>query len=61
MIKLKAKTKFMRMFNELPKEAREILVYHYWDNPLSLNMVALEIKNNTKRGEALLRRLGYVD
>ena len=56
-----AKTKFLRMFNKLPAKARKELVYHYWDNPMSLNVVALEIKMNTKRGESLLRRLGYKD
>jgi len=56
---MKAKTKFTKMFNKLPKEARKELIYHYWDNPLSLNVVALEIKMNTKRGKGILKKLGY--
>uniref|UniRef100_A0A6H1ZJI3 Uncharacterized protein n=1 Tax=viral metagenome TaxID=1070528 RepID=A0A6H1ZJI3_9ZZZZ len=58
---MKPRTRFLRMFNEMPKEARKELVYHYWDNPMSLNVVALEIKMNTRRGKALLRKLGYKD
>ena len=60
-IKMNARTRFLKMFNELPKEARKELVHHYWDNPMSLNIVAIEIKNNTRRGKALLKRLGYED
>ena len=58
---MKAKTKFMKMFNKLPNEARKELVYHYWDNPMSLNVVALEIKMNTKLGKEILKKLGYED
>ena len=60
-MKIKAKTKFMEMFDKLPKEARKELVYHYWDNPLSLNVVALEIRMNTKKGSNILNQLGYKD
>ena len=56
---MNARTKFLRMFNGLPKEAREMLVYHYWDEPMSLNVVAMEIKMNTRRGKAFLKKLGY--
>ena len=58
-VKVKAKTKFMKMFNKLPKEARRELVYHYWDNPMSLNVIAIEIKMNTKLGKKILKDLGY--
>ena len=58
---MKAKTKFTKMFNKLPEQARKELVYHYWDNPMSLNVVAIEIKMNTKLGKKILKGLGYQD
>ena len=58
---LKAKTRFLRMFNELPKEARKELVYNFVFNPMTLNVVAMEVKMNTKLGKEILEKLGYVD
>jgi len=58
---LKAKTKFMKMYHKLPEEARKELVYNYFSNPMSVNVVANEIRNDTKRGKAILNVLGYKD
>jgi len=58
---MKAKTKFLKMFYKMPEEARRGLVYHYWDNPLSVNVCRLEINNNTEMGKQILKDLGYKD
>lgn len=60
-MQMKAKTKFLKMFYKMPEEGRKLLVYKYWDNPRSLNVCALEIKNNTKLGSKILKELGYED
>lgn len=56
---MKAKTKFMKMFYELPEEARRELVYDFAINPMSLNICMLEIKNDTMLGNIILKGLGY--
>lgn len=58
---MKAKTKFLKMYQKLPQEARLELVYNYSKDPYSLNVVANEIKSNTKRGKEILKKLGYYD
>lgn len=58
---MKAKTKFLKMFYKMPQEARIELVYRYYHNPISLNVCALEIKNNTELGFKILKDLGYED
>ena len=58
---MKARTKFLRMFNELPAEARKELVYNFVFNPMTLNVVAMEVKMNTKLGKEILKELGYKD
>ena len=58
---MKPRTRFLRMFNELPKEARKELVYDFTFNPMTLNVIAMEIKMNTKLGKEILERLGYKD
>jgi len=58
---MKPRTRFLRMFNELPKEARKELVYNFVFNPMTLNVIAMEIKMNTKLGKEILEKLGYKD
>jgi len=58
---MKAKTKFMLMFNKLPKRARAELIYDYTLNPMTLNVCKNEIKYNTKKGKEILKVLGYED
>ena len=56
---MKAKTKFMKMFYKLPEKARKELVYDFVFNPMTLNVVAMEVKMNTKLGKEILKKLGY--
>lgn len=62
---MKAKTRFMKMFNKLPEKARTELVYRYWEKhegrPYSLNIVALEVRNNTELGKKIIQELGFED
>jgi len=58
---MKAKTKFMLMFNRLPKRARAELIYDYTLNPMTLNVCKNEIEYNTEKGKEILTRLGYED
>ena len=53
------KTKFMEMFNNLPEQARKKLVYNYPIHPMTINVLTLEIRNNTKLGKKILKDLGY--
>lgn len=59
--KIKAKTKFKKIFEQLPEEARKGLVYHYWNNPRSLNVCYFEIREDTKLGRQILNDLGFYD
>lgn len=58
---MKAKTKFTKMFYKLPKKARKDLVYDFTGNPMTLNIVMLEVLNNTKLGKQILNDLGFED
>jgi len=58
---MKAKTKFNKFYYKLPEKARGELVYHYWDNPMSLNVCALEVRHDTKLGKKILKDLGFED
>jgi hypothetical protein len=58
---MRAKIKFMRMFDKLPKEARNELIYDFTFNPMTLNVIMAEIKNDTKLGKEILKNLGYKD
>lgn len=56
---MKAKTKFMRMYYKLSKEARKELIYGFVKHPMTMNVVALEVKYDTKIGKEILEKLGY--
>lgn len=58
---MKAKTKFLKMFYKLPKRARTELVYDFSTNPMTLEVICFEIRNDTKLGLQILKRLGYED
>jgi hypothetical protein len=63
---MKAKTRFLKMFNKLPKEARIGLTMNLPTSEddgwiYSLNVVAIEVKNDTKLGKQMLKELGYED
>lgn len=56
---MKAKEKFIKMFNALPEKARVELVYNYAVEPMSMNVIYGEIIHDTKIGKLALKRLGY--
>lgn len=57
---MKPKTRFIKMFYKLPKRARRELVLNpYGKNPMSLNVVCIEVRNDTKLGKLCLCALGY--
>lgn len=59
---MKAKTKFMKMFNKLPDQARRELIFSPYGNcPVSLNVIMIEIKQDTFAGKSYLALLGYKD
>jgi len=59
--KMKARAKFLRMFKKLPEKARTELVYDFTGNPMTLNVVAIEVKNKTKIGDKILADLGFFE
>ena len=59
---MKAKTRFLKMYYKLPARARNELVYApYQENPMTLNVLAEEIRHDTKIGNETLERLGFID
>lgn len=59
---MKAKTKFLKMFYKLPEEAKRDLVFNaYGDNPMSLNVICYEVRNDSKLGKLCLVALGYTE
>ena len=56
-----AKTKFKKMYKELPEQAKTELVIGIEYHPMTLNVCYLEIKNNTKLGKKILRLMGYAN
>ncbi|GAG84375.1 unnamed protein product [marine sediment metagenome] len=58
---MKAKTRFMKMFYKLPEDARSELVFDFIANPMTLNVVAIEVRNDTPLGKKILKILGYED
>ena len=56
-----AKTKFEKMFNNLPNKSKTELVYDFANYPMTLNVCWLEIKNNTELGLKILNDLGFED
>lgn len=61
-MEMKAKTRFLKMFYKLPEKARrELILDAYLDRPMTLGVCCMEIRNNTKLGKMILRKLGYTD
>ena len=58
---MKAKTKFLKMYYKLPNEAKTELVCDFAVNPMSLSVVAVEVRGNTELSKMLLEKLGYKD
>jgi hypothetical protein len=51
----------MKMFHKLPDKAKIELVFDYPNNPMTLNVVAMEVQYRTKLSKRILERLGYKD
>lgn len=59
---MKPKTKFLKMFYKLPERAKKRLIINpYGNNPMSLNVVCIEVRNETPLGTLCLCELGYID
>ena len=59
---MKAKTKFLKMYYKLPKEAKIELIYDaYRICPMSMAVVAMEVKHDTQLSKEILKKLGYED
>jgi hypothetical protein len=61
---MRAKSKFLKMYNKLPENARtELAIYWYvFDTPtMSLSVVASEVRHDTDFGRKALKDLGYED
>ena len=57
--RMKAKERFMDMFDKLPYEARILLNYGFGIERMSINVLYHEIKNDTKFGKKVLVKLGF--
>ena len=60
-LRMKAKTKFEKMYDELPERARTELVYNFAVKPMTLQVCSTEISMNTKLGDKILKDLGFED
>lgn len=58
---MKAKTKFTKIFYKMPEKARRELVYGYPEHPMTLNVIAGEIRYDTAMGKKILEDLGFKD
>lgn len=57
-----ARTKFLKWYYKLPKEARADLVWKPYDKqPMSIGVVWCEVQNKTKIGDIVLKEMGWAD
>ena len=61
MWKMKGKTKFLKMYYKLPIKARNELVYDFTKHPMTLGVLSVEVRMDTKMGKKILKKLGYED
>ena len=57
---MKAKTKFLKMYYKMPINSRA-LIHKPFSNPMTLNVIAFEVKNDTALGKKVLIELGFED
>ena len=55
---MKPKTRFLKMYYKLPEKSR-YEIYGFANHPMTLNVMAQEIRNDTKLGNEILKKLGY--
>ena len=58
---MKAKTKFLKIYDKLPVDAHSELFFFYGDKPMSLLVAYIEIIGNTAMGNKILKDLGFED
>ena len=51
------KEKFLKIYSNLPLNVREEIIAVVEEKPITWNAAYLEIKNNTKLGEEILKKL----
>ena len=57
---LSSKEKLLTVFSLLPERAgSELVLDAYAEHPMSLNVIAIEVKNDTPQGKQALKKLGY--
>ena len=56
-----ARTKFLKSYWRLPKDARSLLTVLYRGDRFSLNVVRMEVDQGTEMGNHFLKELGFVD
>ena len=57
---MKAKTRFLKMFSQLPAAARKELIFDaYGCSPMTLLRVKDEVFGDTVLGKRILKELGY--
>ena len=55
--KLKNRERYLRIYANLPLNIREEVIYVADDKPISWNVAYLEIKNETKLGREIVKKL----
>lgn len=53
------KTTFLKFFYKLPEKAKKELVYDFTGDVMTLNVCCAEIRNDTKLGKKILKKLGF--
>lgn len=58
---LKYRERFLKIYANLPLSVREEVVCVVEDKPLTWNVAYLEVRNNTKLGEEILKKLADLE
>ena len=57
-----AKTRFLKWFNKTPEPARKELIFDaFGHKPMTLYVIVMEVKEDTKLGGEILEALGFFD
>lgn len=56
---MKAKTRFLKMYYKLPEKAKMELIIYFDKRPYSMNVIASEVRSDTRLSKAFLLNLGY--
>jgi len=59
---MKAKTKFLRLYKQMPEPMRkELIFFPYDENAMTLQVLKLEVDNDTSWSKIALKDLGFED